>query len=1714
MTELRRKLRRLRGRKGIVLLLVVSLLTLFVLIGVTYAVVASTYRDTAKIQAGRQLVGDPPEREIENVLYVLLRDSLVKGPFQYHSLLYDLYGDDGSKEVLAADAVEENGGQVWKLQLDNATNRGNLQQPFGRALSDMDDYYAGQTVTFITGPARGNTTVVLRYDSTGKNLYVEAPGSDQSAKTPPKNGDQIILNGKPFNGTGFGYDTASHNITATTTAGSTSGLVALLPNFGGYASPPNLNYVRGADEGWDAADFQNPWLAFTPADSSTTNVLLPSWHRPDLVNYWAQAAGGSFSAIPPEIRRMIMFRPTTEDHPNFTGGNPYFNPTSLSGPYDVDNDGDGKPDSVWVDPRLPVLTAPDGRRYKRLVAVMIKDLDGRVQLNAHGSVRLQRTYDDTTLAETAFSAGAAGAFAGIPNGTATLKLPRGLGFGPAEVLFRHMLASDSDYQNLLYGRYGADQRPGSPNDFFWVLKHYGIPQNQNQVAANRPSTMSQTMGNNCMSPIDPWGRGLIGLDANGQPMQFGAGRDDEVTSGSNWDMPYMTSAGASPQKDETPYSALDMEALLRYYDADARRMSTRIMTAAQSSFDDTASSAAVARRRREMVTTMAAHIAAPRVNVPNELRGQGPFNGPTSAETAPTVADLFRARMGAGYSQQALNVMLAWELRQGKRFNLNRYLGNGLDDDNDGTTDETDEIANEYAWNEGRYPTSFYQKTPYIVNDVDVNAPSSGSGIHDPTTASGSRNQQADRLLAKHLYCRHLYCLMWAVFNGGFTPTHPAETLSQQQQSELFSRRIAQWVVNVVDFRDPDSIMTPFEYDMNPGNGWDVDGDIAGTSTDNNHNDRRLVWGMEAPDLLMTEVTAFHARRTRDTDNDSPEAPQTEAKKIGPNPMDDKDTDQYRMPQGSMYIEFYCPKTRMTSPGSTGRKFQYPTELYTYDSGNNRLVLDMDRTVSQSNGMSTVTSPVWQVVISEQYGSGSPKFDSSVQQLATTKPLSANFDPTNPSLLPTGGSQPLNIDRRVLFTRGVPNDSYAQNNQMAEKTFYNMGRNGWPDMKVTPGQYAMVGPRPMTALGSNPPGAGMGAAQWGGDSQQKVEMSGDWSGTGFTYTDQSGAQTQKTNVVCMVAEAPPPPGWTTLSGEAWRQGINISEPLASRAQDALTLDMYYKEPQPTPTNPPYDAYSDLDLGEKRLPDLPFEQMSNPKYPSFPLNDASVFPQSNNQPYPPADQTYQNVRSIYLQRLADPTKVYDQNTNPYITVDWTTADLTVFGGEEQSHGAGQLFFKSREKGHSKQNPDRNANVWYPATVPHHQPTTAGGGSAYFKHDLVNTFGYLNNDLDTPDGNGLPSNSPFPWPAWLDRPFANPAELLLVPWAGPSRFGFELDKLPALTTNANTNLYDPNSFLMFARNPAPGNEPAAYGFLPNFHSSTQLGTGGNPSADLYRLFDFVETPSPYSGTEKWFNPDSTNSHFGDGNPSAGATGPLYRPPFNNRSLNRDPGRINVNTINDPQVWEAIAKQYPYMDPSVDGQSFYNKLIRSRQGYAGGAYAVNSGYPTIFANPFRSGTSADIMPDVPSGAGSMRQQLPVNATLLRQDPDTNNVPLFSFASQSTMTQIGDITRNKLNNSDRNAFFKHQPLAKVANMLTTNSNCFAVWITVGYFEVEDAPTGYDPNVYPDGLRLAGEVGALSGDVKRHRGFYLIDRSIPVAFEPGENHNVDRCIVVRRMIE
>ena len=84
---------------------------------------------------------------------------------------------------------------------------------------------------------------------------------------------------------------------------------------------------------------------------------------------------------------------------------------------------------------------------------------------------------------------------------------------------------------------------------------------------------------------------------------------------------------------------------------------------------------------------------------------------------------------------------------------------------------------------------------------------------------------------------------------------------------------LAQWAINVIDFYDSDSIMTPFEYDINPFN--DDPGNPSTTVDGNPKTDdgshRGLVFGCERPELLITESFTYHDRRSEDLDNDDGE---------------------------------------------------------------------------------------------------------------------------------------------------------------------------------------------------------------------------------------------------------------------------------------------------------------------------------------------------------------------------------------------------------------------------------------------------------------------------------------------------------------------------------------------------------------------------------------------------------------------------------------------------------------------------------------------------------------------------------------------------------------------------------------------------------------------------------------------------------------------------
>ena len=206
---------------------------------------------------------------------------------------------------------------------------------------------------------------------------------------------------------------------------------------------------------------------------------------------------------------------------------------------------------------------------------------------------------------------------------------------------------------------------------------------------------------------------------------------------------------------------------------------------------------------------------------------------------------------------------------------------------------------------------------------------------------------------------------------------------------------------------------------------------------------------------------------------------------------------------------------------------------------------------------------------------------------------------------------------------------------------------------------------------------------------------------------------------------------------------------------------------------------------------------------------------------------------------------------------------------------------------------------------------------------------------------------------------------------------------------------------------------------------------------------------------------------------------------------------------------------MDPTSIGMPMYTRILQSRRGYAGNPLELNSDYPTLFGNPFRSADSADLMPrNVPSTPNppnfpTLRKNEPVQASLLREDlltprSDALFVPPGGPGSEPALAY---------QNQDRNSYFRYHGLARLSNLVSNNSNVFAVWITVGYFEVEPNPFGVNA-AHPDGFRLGPELGTDSGTVKRHRAFYMIDRSVPVAFEPGQNHNVDNAILLRRFLE
>ncbi len=102
------------------------------------------------------------------------------------------------------------------------------------------------------------------------------------------------------------------------------------------------------------------------------------------------------------------------------------------------------------------------------------------------------------------------------------------------------------------------------------------------------------------------------------------------------------------------------------------------------------------------------------------------------------------------------------------------------------------------------------------------------------------------------------------------------------------------------------------------------------------------------------------------------------------------------------------------------------------------------------------------------------------------------------------------------------------------------------------------------------------------------------------------------------------------------------------------------------------------------------------------------------------------------------------------------------------------------------------------------------------------------------------------------------------------------------------------------------------------------------------------------------------------------------------------------------------------------------------------------------------------------------------------------------------------------KHPYFRTEMMSKVMNLSTVRTHQYAVWVTVGFFEVlrpgNKQMATIDPTRVPD--ILGAELGLSAGTNVRYRAFAIIDRSLATGFNPSDPGDFRDVITYRRRIE
>ena len=839
-------------RRGVLLLVVLSMLTLFMLLGAAYLVASGRSRETARAVSRLTFGGDdmrvPNSQLIDRVLMTVVRGPIVfpggltSGTFE--SLLADRYGAAVTVSGTATGFAALTASGTATGVLSGTITVGTTCRPTdlsGRLLTFVEP---GRPVTshriIRALPADGTLT---NSATTAFRVTVDA-GWGTAAWRKPLATARVIVNGREFAG----------------------------------VAPDN--------EPWDGFDANNLFLAQIRTDTSSLS----------------QAA---------VVRGSLL--PTTGSNTFTVGGTSYTfssdvasagGATLLSGASDLDgdqipdvadNDNDGVVDGLFLDFGLPDFTDAAGNRGIVRASVLVVDLDGRFNVNAHDCLS-RLIYAGTSNWP-------------VVSGSPAISgsVPLGSGYGPAEV-------------NGLSGTRAWTSNSAFTSDSKLFPGTSGTLTNGSTLAMSENPTVFMLAGGPQERLSGSYGG--AGTRFSSGPTRQLAGLEGKYgeRSPTNWaNIVPDTLASSSPTKYAVPGVPKTDDPASRTAD----RRTTSVAAADNYGIPPIWWSGATSFNSGTGPVVSGTVQPLPRgvYNSPPDLHGRmRTFTGTAAAYVPPLQFSKAEwADTSAGGVRETMDD--PYELRLDTRAGFGGLLfdpsggGSGTSAasnarDNPFTPAELEPVLRPYDIDSNRLPsrlaailgsvaeearlkvttdswdttaitgsaalvlfgtaggtTGWLQRVTAATGTVsgtsavsgiignelargerfDLNRPlAPADGTSTGYAASGTYVQQ------RQAYFKDLYTLLVALCStsGTATLSGPAGTLSGTAATAV----LAQWAANVAEFRDADSRVIPFEYDTfatAPKTGWGVDGDVTTTAGE---VDRGIVWGAERPEIVIQET--------------------------------------------------------------------------------------------------------------------------------------------------------------------------------------------------------------------------------------------------------------------------------------------------------------------------------------------------------------------------------------------------------------------------------------------------------------------------------------------------------------------------------------------------------------------------------------------------------------------------------------------------------------------------------------------------------------------------------------------------------------------------------------------------------------------------------------------------------------------------------------------